>query len=577
MHGWILTSLINDWCLMNFLKNVKIRTKIFFVCIVFLILMLVIGAIAAKSLRGIQDNLDDIFQVRLPAIDFLIEADRDLQQLLVAERSLIFAEREGKVRSSLLDDYETNKKQSLERWNKFKALATTSEEKLIISIHDSARQDWEASSGNVLSDIDKGTQEALQAAIKLSLGETSEKFEKMRDQLNQLTEINLANAQKASDRANSTYRMAMALLVGSIVVGLVIGIVLSLVINAAIVNPVKATIANLKDIAEGEGDLTKRLDASSADEIGEMAKWFNVFIQKLQGIITQIADNASVVDESSKVLSGIAEGLLDNSEKTSQRASNVSTAAEEMSTNLNNVAAAMEQSSTNTNMVASSAEEMSATIDEIAGSAEKARKVSADAVAQADSAAQKMGELSDAANKISKVTETITEISEQTNLLALNATIEAARAGEAGKGFAVVANEIKELAKQTAAATLDIKNLIDNVQSTTKTSSSEIDSISSVITGVNEIVATIATTVEEQTTATREIANNISQASQGIQEVNENVSQSSIVSTEISKDISQVSLASEQISTGSKDVKTNADNLLERAVALKAIVNQFKV
>jgi len=577
MPGWMLTSLINDWCLMNFLKNVKIRTKIFFVCIVFLFLMLIIGAIAAKSLRGIQANLDDIFQVRLPAIDYLIEADRDLQQLLVAERSLIFAENQGEIHDSLLSDYETNKKQSFERWEKFKALSTSPEEKPIINTHDNARKEWEISTGNVLSEIGKGTFKSHQTAINLSLGETSEKFEKMRDQLNQLTEINLANAQKASDMANSTYRMAMTFLVGSIACGVVIGIILSLVIIAAIVKPVKATIANLKDIAEGEGDLTKRLDASSTDEIGEMAKWFNVFIQKLQGIIKQIAENASVVDESSKVLSGIADGLLNNAEGTSQRASNVSTAAEEMSANLNNVAAAMEQSSTNTNMVAASAEEMSTTIDEIAGNAEKARKVSADAVAQADSAAQKMGELSEAANKISKVTETITEISEQTNLLALNATIEAARAGEAGKGFAVVANEIKELAKQTAAATLDIKNLIDNVQATTKTSSSEIDSISSVISGVNEIVTTIATTVEEQTTATREIANNIGQASQGIQEVNENVSQSSIVSTEISKDISQVSLASEQISTGSKDVKTNADSLLDRAMALKAIVNQFKV
>lgn len=362
----------------------------------------------------------------------------------------------------------------------------------------------------------------------------------------------------------------------TIVAVIVTAILVSFAANA-IVKPLNSAVAGLKDIAEGEGDLTMRLQVTSKDEIGDMAHWFNTFIEKLQGIIKQIAENSTSVGSSSEQLSSISEELLTGAEDTSQRSTNVATSSEEMSANLNNVAAAMEESSTNANMVATAAEEMSSTINEIAENAEKARGVSSDAVAQANKASDSMEQLSDAANKIGKVTETITEISEQTNLLALNATIEAARAGEAGKGFAVVANEIKELAKQTAEATLDIKNLIDDVQNSSNSTSEGIIQISDVITGVNDIVSTIASAVEEQTAATQEIANNIAQASQGIQEVNENVNQSSDVSTGISKDIAEVSLAAQSITSSSNDVKQSAQDLLARSQELNAIVGSFKV
>ncbi|MGB3211365.1 MAG: methyl-accepting chemotaxis protein [Desulforhopalus sp.] len=375
----------------------------------------------------------------------------------------------------------------------------------------------------------------------------------------------------ASPRATRNIILVVSLIAVAVVSGLVF------FASRGITGPINNAVAGLKDIAEGEGDLTMRLKVDSKDEVGEMAKWFNTFIDKLQGIIQQIAENASTVGTSSTQLSQISQNLLLNAEDTSQRSNNVATAAEEMSANLNNVAAAMEQSSTNANMVASAAEEMSTTINEIAENAEKARNVSSEAVQQAQNASSKMGELGQAADKIGKVTEAITEISEQTNLLALNATIEAARAGEAGKGFAVVANEIKELAKQTAAATLDIKTLIDDVQRTTQTTGSEIGEISAVISGVNDIVSTIAAAVEEQTAATREIANNISQASQGIQEVNENVSQSSGVAIEISQNIAEVSIASDKISDSSNEVKDSANDLLARAKDLNQIVGRFKV
>lgn len=562
---------------MNLLKNVRIRTKIFSVCLILLLIMVVIGLISAKSMKGIQNSLYDIFEVRLPSIDALIEADRDLQQLLVAERSLIFAEPGSQNYKAFLADYKKNSIQSLERWEHFKALSTAEEEKQFIDMHDAARKQWEVSSQAVLTELSKNSDEATSVAIKLSLGDTSARFEKMRNQLDKLTEINLANAQKASDAAGTTYRHAMMMLTISIIVGILIGIVLTMIVNKAIVGPVNAAILSLKDIAQGEGDLTKRLDDTANDEVGEMARWFNTFIEKLQGIVKQIAENSSSVGSNAHLLSDISKSLLESSGDTSQRATNVATSSEEMSANLTNVAAAMEESATNANMVATAAEEMNSTISEIADNADKARGVSLDAVNQARDASKNMAELGTAADKIGKVTETITEISEQTNLLALNATIEAARAGEAGKGFAVVANEIKELAKQTAEATLDIKTLIEDVQSTSKTTGDGMNKITEVIGGVNETISSIATAVEEQTAATGEIAQNIAQASQGIQEVNENVSQSSAVASEITEDISKVSVASQNISRNSEEVESKAAGLLQNATQLNEIVGSFKV
>jgi methyl-accepting chemotaxis protein len=354
-------------------------------------------------------------------------------------------------------------------------------------------------------------------------------------------------------------------------------IALCLIIAFGIVRSLKEMIAGFQDIAQGEGDLTKRIRIDARDEIAELAGWFNTFLDKLQQMIKKIAANATQVDRSSADLSEIATMMSDSAGETSSRAGNVSSAAEEMSTNLNGVAAAMEQSSTNASMVASAAEEMSATINEIAQNAEKARAVADQAVRTAGEASTQMDGLGQAAQGIGKVIETITEISEQVNLLALNATIEAARAGEAGKGFAVVANEIKELAKQTSAASLEIKEKIENIQGSTDGTVKSIDEISHVIANINEIVGTIATAVEEQSAATREIANNIAQASQGIQEVNENVNQSSIAASQITVDIAVVDQSSGEIATSSEQVKVSADGLKGMAAELNIIVGSFKI
>lgn len=336
-------------------------------------------------------------------------------------------------------------------------------------------------------------------------------------------------------------------------------------------------VLDLKDIARGEGDLTRRLPQNSKDEMGELANWFNAFMAKLQDLIKDIAGEVKTVSSSATGLSTISEQMNQGLGGVSDRSGTVSLATEGMSTNMNGIAAAMEQSAANVNMMATSSEELSATISEIAGNTEKAHGISNDAATKAKSASAKMEQLGRAAGDIGKVVDTITDISDQVNLLALNATIEAARAGDAGRGFTVVAKEIKDLAQQTASASQDIKEKVDGVQGTTEASISQISDITRVIAEVNDVVATIAAAVEEQSSATREIADNVSQVSSGIQEVNESVNQSSSVADNISRDLSDINSAIKDMSEGSGQINLSSQELSRLSDKLSRMVGQFRI
>ena len=348
------------------------------------------------------------------------------------------------------------------------------------------------------------------------------------------------------------------------------------VISNSIAKPINNVVAGLKDAAEGEGDLTKRITVSSQDEVGDLAKWFNLFNEKMQAIIREVADNAARLKQSGSELYEISAALSEGADQTTQRAQSVASASEEMSANMSTVAGTMDEAATNVNMVASATEEMSVTISEIAQSTEKARSVTHNAVSHAEGASGQVDELGRAAQEIGKVVETITDISEQVNLLALNATIEAARAGEAGKGFAVVANEIKELAQQTAKATGEIKRQVSAIQSSTQVTVVQISNITEVVNEVNDIVSKIAAAVEEQSTTTKEIAGNVAQASQGIGDINLNVGQSNTVAADIAREISEVTQAAGNMSNSSAQVNMNAEQLSKLASQLDTTVGKFK-
>jgi hemerythrin-like metal-binding protein len=361
------------------------------------------------------------------------------------------------------------------------------------------------------------------------------------------------------------------------IIAVIFGIVIAFVLTRIIITPIKKVVAALKDISQGDGDLTQRIDINTRDEIGELAKWFNAFISRLNHIIVDIGSNSETVTASSGELLVISEQMSEDSQDLASRSNSVSAAAEEMSSSMNSVAAASEEASVNLGTVSDAAGQMKQTLNELAQNCEKARAVSGDAALKVKTASERVVQLGASAKDINQVTEAITDIAEQTNLLALNATIEAARAGEAGKGFAVVASEIKGLAAQTAGATLDIKEKIRGIQSSTDDTVKDVNQISLVISEVTQIVSAIAAAIEEQSASATEVAQNIDQASIGIGEVNENVAQSSQVSTEIAQDISGVNGVSVEMTTRSQQMEQSAQNLSELSGKLRDMIGVFKV
>jgi methyl-accepting chemotaxis protein len=426
---------------MQFIRNLTVGKKLMFAFSLMILIAIIIGAIGYRSSTRINTYVGEIFEVMLPGIDYLIEADRDLQQLLVAERSMVYAAAGSDLFNELRAEYEENREQSDTRFNKYKAVHSTSEESAIISKYEAAREKWEVSSGKVVEGLASPNENTRQQAITLSYGEAKNDFENMRDYIDQLTEINLALAEKAHGAAEHTYRGSRNSIFIVTAIGFCTGIFLIWYLSSAITKPLRRVIASITDGSD------------------------------------QVSSASSQVSEASQSL---AEG-----------ASEMAASIEETSSSLEEISSMIRQSAGNSKQA-----------DQLMAESKKVVEKANEFMGQLG---QSMNEISTASEETSKIVKTIDEIAFQTNLLALNAAVEAARAGEAGAGFAVVADEVRNLAMRAAEAAKNTSELIDatvqKVHSGTELSeatSREFNKVTDSANKVAELVGEIAAAAEEQ-------------------------------------------------------------------------------
>ena len=551
-------------------NDIKVGTKLYSIVCFSAVLLIMIGFLGMYSAKKSNDGLDTVYKDRVvPLKDLKVIAD--MYAVNIVDTS-------HKVRNGNMQWAEGRKnvddavKTIAEKWKAYMATTLVVEETKLVEEVKPLMKSANTAVAELVGILKKEDSDAL---ARFTISELYPVIDPVSGKFSDLVDVQLKVAKEEYDIGSRTYEQSKTISIASFILGVLLEGYFGFLIVRSITNPVRKAVSLAETMAKG--DFTTKIDLDQNDEIGLMVKSLNSMGQQLGSMIRNIVSSANRLTSSSNDLAAVSKQLSASARDTADKSTTVAAATEEMSTNIQSVSAAMEQSASNVNMVASSTEEMTSTVNEIAQSAEKARSISEEAVKQSHLASEKMAVLGESARKIGRVTETITEISEQTNLLALNATIEAARAGEAGKGFAVVANEIKELARQTAAATVDIKNQISEMQTTTSTTVEDIEKISAVIAEINNVINGIATAVEEQSAASGEISRNISQASQGIAEVNENVAQSTVVIADITRDIARINQQSNQVGDGSGQVQLSAQGLADLATQLEDLVKRFKV
>lgn len=330
---------------------------------------------------------------------------------------------------------------------------------------------------------------------------------------------------------------------------LLLSILLAWLVSRTITRPIKAVVDTIQDIAQGHGDLTRRLPVLADNEIGELSQWFNTFVNKLHGIINQVAGSSLQLASSALELQQTSHEMSESIAQLSFQSTTLATAGEEMSATSGDIANNCHHAATNAGEASQRATQGSRVVGQ---SIELMNSIAL----QVKNAAATVDTLGTRSEQIGAIIGTIEDIADQTNLLALNAAIEAARAGEQGRGFAVVADEVRALAERTSRATKEIGAMIKSIQKETGDAVSSMErsvsqveqgtmhaadsgrslqEIQDIINDVTEQISQIATAAEEQTATTREISSNVLNLNDLAQQNNHALGETAIAANDVSR------------------------------------------
>ncbi len=436
------------------------------------LLLLVFVAYAFRTEHGTTEL---ILANYVPATSNLYSADRDLQQALVAERTMIAADPNSDLFKTLLSDHAENKQQARDRVDKFFSLIQDDKLNALMNAYKPLRETWEAATDQVVALAKKPDNSARQEALLLSTGEASTDFEAMRHQLDlmqdRLEEILAAKREAAASNFKTTSFTMML----TATIGVVLAIALSIALFRSINTPLQIAANAVRQLAEG--DLSFRNHDRRRDEFGQLL---------------------GAMDESMKRLSQTVTDILSTSEALTSASTQVSATTQSLSQATSEQAASVEQ-------ISASVEQISASVKQNADNAKITDGIATKASTQASEGGGAVGQTVDAMRLIAEKVAIIDDIAYQTNLLALNAAIEAGRAGEHGRGFAVVASEVRKLAERSRVAAQEIDGLARSNVQLAERAGELLTEMVPAITKTSDLVQEIAASSIEQSTGLAQV------------------------------------------------------------------------
>ncbi|WP_455203429.1 methyl-accepting chemotaxis protein [Kaarinaea lacus] len=392
-------------------------------------------------------------------------------------------------------------------------------------------------------------------------------FDNAAEQLSAMVDPFLQRTQNESRRVLTELQQNSHTVRVSTMVFMGIGIVVILITYfgsmVGIIKPVETITERIKDIAEGEGDLTKKLDASKRNEIGELAHWFNTFTDKIQLVVQEVVSATKSVNEAVVQMTKVTADTNNAMQRQQIQTEQVATAMNEMSATVaevsKNAATASEEVKNSSAQANTGKQVVTQTIDSISNVATEVER-----------AAEVIQVLEQDSENIGKVLDVIRNIAEQTNLLALNAAIEAARAGEQGRGFAVVADEVRTLASRTQESTQEIQTMIERLQTGAQEAVNVMDVGRSQVEASVDQAMNAGAALDSITTAVGTIADMSMQIASAAE-------QQSVVAEQINENVVVINESAQQTSQSTQLAASCSTELSGQVAKLQQLVSRFQV
>ena len=338
---------------------------------------------------------------------------------------------------------------------------------------------------------------------------------------------------------------------------------MSVLVVGGVMRRIAKTVERLRDISEGEGDLTARLESTQNDELGELSRHFNRFVEKLRGIISQVSNNSVQLNDSAKTLKDTVIGITGGAKDVAAQATAIASSSQEMAATSEHIAQSCLDAANSAEIAKKTANEGSTIVQHtIVGMGRIAAHVQVSA-----NTVESLGARSD---QIGQITATIQGIADQINLLALNAAIEAARAGEQGRGFAVVADEVRALAGRTSNATKGIRDMIKSIQTETK------NAVLAMEEGVKEVEQGKAE-AEKSGKALQAILEQINTVAMQVNQIAAATEQQTSTTNEITSNIHRIGEIAQNNSHGAQISTDTTLQLDKLAKDLRGLVGHFKI